>query len=208
MSVGEKIRELRRERGMTGTQLAEKAGLDPSYLSKVEREKAGWSAEGLRAIAHALRTTPAALLDSAYTLKHFAGAYSVPVIDFIGQGMPSSGDLAAAATDAIACDLPDSTGLFAMTVRSGPMEPEFHEGDIVVFRQGLAPLPGDYVAAHHPAEGGTFRRFKDLGTGKDGQRNFALVPLNDDYASYRSDETEWSIVGTLVRHIRDYRKRA
>ena len=39
---------------MTGLQLSMRAGMDQSYLSKLERGKAGYSPEGLEAIAKAL----------------------------------------------------------------------------------------------------------------------------------------------------------
>ena len=39
MTLGERLKELRRERGLTQRQLAEETGVDFSYLSKIENER-------------------------------------------------------------------------------------------------------------------------------------------------------------------------
>ncbi|WP_406676808.1 cupin domain-containing protein [Neomoorella carbonis] len=52
--LGEKIRNLRRERGMSLKDVAEKTGLTSSFLSQVERDLADPSITSLRKIAEAL----------------------------------------------------------------------------------------------------------------------------------------------------------
>lgn len=69
-TFGSKLRELRREQGMTLRQLAELAGVDYTYLSKVETEKVPYtpSAETIRSIARALGLDPMELLSLAKKL--------------------------------------------------------------------------------------------------------------------------------------------
>jgi transcriptional regulator with XRE-family HTH domain len=52
--VGENLRRLRAERGMTRVALAEKAGFDDSYLGKMERGRRGTSGGGYQRLADAL----------------------------------------------------------------------------------------------------------------------------------------------------------
>ncbi len=69
-TFGSKLRELRREKEMTLRQLAELAGVDYTYLSKVETEKVPYtpSADTIRAIARALGVAPMELLTLANKL--------------------------------------------------------------------------------------------------------------------------------------------
>jgi transcriptional regulator with XRE-family HTH domain len=54
MNLGERIKKLRTERGLTQPQLAEAIGIEQSYLSKLENEKSIPSAEIFRAVLQAL----------------------------------------------------------------------------------------------------------------------------------------------------------
>jgi HTH-type transcriptional regulator, competence development regulator len=63
-TFGRKLRELRQEKGMTLRTLAEAAGVDFTYLSKIENDKAGYlpGAETIRGFAQALQVDPIGLL--------------------------------------------------------------------------------------------------------------------------------------------------
>lgn len=206
MTIGERIRILRERRGLNKVQLAGLTGLDRSYLSKLEADKVGWSAEGLHAIARVLGVNTGALIDGVFGEEDPVPAKygMVPVFDLMQPGSPqmSGGNFT---NDKIATyiysDLPRAGELFALIVHGKSMEPTFCEGDLVQFRRGLQPQPGDFVAAASAELGGTFRRLRDLGNGL-----FALAPLNENYATHRSDEGDWKVLGSLVRHIRDYRR--
>src|SRR5260370_23602492 len=56
MKLGRRLRQLRKEKGLTLRSLAEAAGVDFTYLSKIENEKCGYSpgADTIRALATAL----------------------------------------------------------------------------------------------------------------------------------------------------------
>ena len=64
MKFGQRLRELRREKGLTLRGLAEAVGVDFSYLSKIENGKAGYlpGANTIRSLAEALETDALELL--------------------------------------------------------------------------------------------------------------------------------------------------
>lgn len=67
MELGTRMRQLRRERGLTLRTVAEAAGVDQTYLSKIENNKPGFvpGAETVRALALALGADPLELLELA-----------------------------------------------------------------------------------------------------------------------------------------------
>jgi transcriptional regulator with XRE-family HTH domain len=69
-TFGSKLREFRHEKGFTLRQLAEMAGVDFTYLSKVENEKVPYtpSVDTIRAIARAIGVDPMELLTLANKL--------------------------------------------------------------------------------------------------------------------------------------------
>jgi transcriptional regulator with XRE-family HTH domain len=67
---GAKLRELRQEKGMTLRALAEAAGVDFTYLSKIENDRLDYSpgVETIRDLAQALEAEPMELLQLANKL--------------------------------------------------------------------------------------------------------------------------------------------
>lgn len=67
MTVGERLRRLRKEKKLTLRGLAEAAGIDFTYLSKIENAKAGYSpgADTIRALASVLEVDALELLKLA-----------------------------------------------------------------------------------------------------------------------------------------------
>lgn len=67
MELGTRMRQLRRERGMTLRAVAEVAGVNQTYLSKIENNKPGFvpGAETVRALASALGADPLEFLELA-----------------------------------------------------------------------------------------------------------------------------------------------
>jgi transcriptional regulator with XRE-family HTH domain len=64
MMLGKKLRDLRRAKGLTQHELAEKAGVDDTYISKIENDRLPYSpsAETIRLIAKVLDTDALELL--------------------------------------------------------------------------------------------------------------------------------------------------
>ena len=62
--VGNRIRELRKARGLSQEQLAEYADLHPTYIGEIERAETNVSLRTLQKIADALKTNVANLIPS------------------------------------------------------------------------------------------------------------------------------------------------
>jgi transcriptional regulator with XRE-family HTH domain len=61
--VGYRIREIRRQKGLTQEEVAEKANINATYYGKIERGEGNVSLELLAAIAEALSTSLVVLVD-------------------------------------------------------------------------------------------------------------------------------------------------
>jgi len=66
MDIGYRIRELRKKRGFTLNDVAQKAGMQASNLSDIEKGKRDIRTQTLERIAHALRCSPSELIDFEY----------------------------------------------------------------------------------------------------------------------------------------------
>lgn len=91
---------------------------------------------------------------------------------------------------------------FALYVEGDSMTPEFNAGDIIIVDPDISPNPGNYVIARNYSQEATFKKYRPRGRDADGRDVFELVPLNDNYATLRSDQDGAVIIGTVVEHIR------
>jgi transcriptional regulator with XRE-family HTH domain len=98
MELGTRIRQLRLEARLTLRALAERAGVDHTYLSKIENNKPGFEpgAEKIRALASALGADPLELLDLAGKvppeLQHMASSAAGRRFYRCSKGITSSED--------------------------------------------------------------------------------------------------------------------
>lgn len=206
MRIGERIRILREKKKMAGVQLATRAGINQSYLSKLERGLAGFSEEGLEKIARALGTDLAGLFGGGnVTPVILTGAGKIPIVDYTQAGLPA--ELAAThAVEFVLVDTEQTDDLFALTIRGTSMDPPFEEGDLILVSRSTPPRPGDFVVAADGTSEATFRRYKVLKMDEHGKPVFELVPLNGDFPTLHSDELPLAVRGVMVEH-RKYRRK-
>ncbi len=107
----------------------------------------------------------------------------------------------------ISTDLNLGARAFAIVIRGNSMEPEFTEGDLVLIDPDEPLHPGDFVVAKNGEEEATFKKYRPRGFTEDGKEIFELAPLNEDYATMRSDRQSIQIIGTMVEHRRRRRRR-
>ena len=217
-SVGERIRRLRKSLGLTQVKLAQMLGIKAPSVVQWESDKTNLSGENLLNAAKLFGVTPDYILyggeieQSAAPNMEMAqpDIHRIPVISYVQAGVWTApneirecdGNMAYITTD---LDLGDRA--FAIVIRGNSMEPEFTEGDLVLIDPDEPLHPGDFVVAKNGEEEATFKKYRPRGYSEDGKEIFELAPLNDDYATMRSDRQPIQIIGTMVEHRRRRRRR-
>ncbi|TNI81183.1 DNA-binding protein [Aeromonas veronii] len=217
-SVGDRIRRLRKSLGLTQVKLAQMLGIKAPSVVQWESDKTNLSGENLLNAAKLFGVTPDYILyggeieQSAVPNMEMAqpDIHRIPVISYVQAGVWTApneirecdGNMAYITTD---LELGDRA--FAIVIRGNSMEPEFTEGDLVLIDPDEPLHPGDFVVAKNGEEEATFKKYRPRGYSEDGKEIFELAPLNDDYATMRSDRQPIQIIGTMVEHRRRRRRR-
>lgn len=84
MDIGERIRQLRKSRGLTLKELSKKVDISVSFLSDIENDRSQPSLERVRALASGLDTTVSYLLGEGANLASQAGALSQAESKIVG----------------------------------------------------------------------------------------------------------------------------
>jgi SOS-response transcriptional repressor LexA len=212
-TFSERVRNRRKELGLSQIELAKKAGLSQTTISDIERGRNDGSRD-IVDLARALQCSPEHLVNGApidsninLGLKLYPDRRGYPIISAIQAGnwreivdsFPRGG-----ADEYIMASNTYGKHTFALRITGNSMEPEFKEGDVVVIDPDVMPSPGDCVVARNHVEAATFKKYRPRGI-IDGQEVFELVPLNEDYAIMRSDQQPIQIIGTMMEHTR-YRR--
>ncbi|MFM5853088.1 LexA family protein [Aeromonas veronii] len=217
-SVGDRIRRLRKSLGLTQVKLAQMLGIKAPSVVQWESDKTNLSGENLLNAAKLFGVTPDYILyggeieQSAAPNMEMAqpDIHRIPVISYVQAGVWTApneirecdGNMAYITTD---LELGDRA--FAIVIRGNSMEPEFTEGDLVLIDPDEPLHPGDFVVAKNGEEEATFKKYRPRGYSEDGKEIFELAPLNDDYATMRSDRQPIQIIGTMVEHRRRRKRR-
>ena len=99
-----------------------------------------------------------------------------------------------------------SAWAFALDIEGLSMMPEFRPGDRIIVDPEITPNPGDFVVGKNGKAQATFKKYRPRGIDVNGNEVFELVPLNDDYATLRSDTEKLIIIGVMTEHRKKYRR--
>lgn len=221
MDIGQRIKRLRNSIKISQRELERRAKVSQSIVSQLEAgTQKNTSAQNLAALADVLGTTSYFLMtgkhdrrvviDKAFenTSPGHRTLKRIPVLSFVQAGKLSevfdSGENEPLDYVYTAEKVSDRT--FALDVVGDSMNPTFTEGDRLIVDPSIAPRAGDYVIATNDKYEATFKRYKQIGVSSSGAEIFELVPLNEFYASYRSDEVPLRVVGVVVSYSRKVRK--
>ena len=207
--IGEKIRERRTKLGWTVRKVATLAERSPSFISRLERGQTSFGQETIIRVAGAVGLSLEALYRTKRgNIEQAAPDFrTIPVLDYVQAGQWRTVDdrmKDSWISDRIPINLDNPPSLFAMRIAGDSMLPQFKPGDIVVIDPTRTPRPGSFVVATDAAGDATFKMYKDLGVGENGNTVFELVPLNTLYAPIRSDRMPIAIVGVMVEHRQYY----
>lgn len=186
--------ETKSMKAATAAKAAQLYGCNPHWLATGEGEMvpAGGRVE-------ASNVTPAPI-----------GTRRVPLISYVQAGGWTEATDPATVGDGfeyLLTDLELSGSAFALQIEGESMLPQFKPGDRVIVDPEICPHPGDFVVAMNGGHEATFKKYRPRGVDEAGNVVFELVPLNEDFAPMRSDQTPIRIVGTMMEH-RQYRRRA
>lgn len=201
---------------MTINELATQVDSDVGNISRLERDLQGFSPQLLTKIAEALRVPVSELFsDDVSSVSHQnmeiaqPDIHRIPVISYVQAGVwtaPNEISECDGNVAYITTDLELGERAFAIVIKGNSMEPEFTEGDLVLIDPDEPLHPGDFVVARNGEEA-TFKKYRPRGYSEDGKEIFELAPLNDDYATMRSDRQPIQIIGTMVEHRRRRKRR-
>lgn len=127
--IKNRVRELRKQRGLTLDQLAELTGISTGHLSRIERHEKGWSMESLPKIAKALGIDAHHLIDASEAWQE------VPVIGTVGQATlgrilsPENGAESARMRVKVPAVLGD---VIAISVVGSSLYPRYNTGDVII----------------------------------------------------------------------------
>lgn len=207
--MASRLKKIRSEKNLSQRELSRIAGIEQATLSRIERGEMSLLSPHVATLARALGVTVPKLLGIVSNITPSqVGSRRIPIMSYkqIGKSLsftPLAEELEM--TDFVRVDLPHSADTFATRIEGDSMENVFSEGDVVVIDPDIHAQPGDFVVAVDDTGTTTFRRYRDLGVNKDGNRIFELIPLNSLYASLRSDQQFTTIKGVMVEH-RKYRR--
>jgi len=138
------------------------------------------------------------------------GGRPIPVISAVQAGALKDMETPYAPGAGFAIEYVDDENLsrwaFSLELEGESMMPDFRPGDRVIIDPDLAPNPGDFVVAKNGGEQATFKKYRPRGMDLNGNMVFELVPLNNDYATLRSDIDHLIVIGVMVEHRKRYRR--
>lgn len=128
--IRNRVREFRKQRGLTLEQLAEQAGMSVSHLSRIERHEKNWSVDSLPKIAKALGVEPHLLIDASEAWQE------VPVVGTVGQatlGRILPADTNGGNTTRMRVKVPAVLGdVIAISVVGSSLYPRYNTGDVII----------------------------------------------------------------------------
>jgi repressor LexA len=194
MKLGERIRKLREEKGITQAELARRAGLSPQYMCDIELDRANPGLKVLERLASALEVSLGAMLDETLPFSRAEEVVEVPVIGRV----PAGGPVLSEETIIGYLPLPRrfaEEGFICLEVRGDSMEGVgIYDGDHVLVKLQPTAENGQTVVARVEGEV-TVKRFYRVGD------KVRLEPANANYRPIEPGQVE--IIGVVKKVIRD-----
>ncbi len=201
-TFGEFIKEKRKKLKMSLRVVAEKADVTPGHIAYIEKDERKPTLGIAMNILIALNVDMDEFLhETGYSLPK-AEPPRVPLVSWeTANKWHEIQDVFETTTsnEWIECDL-EGMDFFALMVKDDSMEPEFHEGDIVIIDPNLKTKPDDYIIAKDGGSGeATFRQLKKYGN------TFVLHPLNPHHHDKELDRKfEQVVIGKIIEKKKRY----
>ena len=192
MTVGERIKEIRKEKGISQNRLAKKAGIGQSTLSAIESTTQSPGIETIQLLANALRVTPSFLMGEE---EQTHDKKWIPVLGNVVAGLPTEAienfddDWEELSEDM----MNDGFEYFALRIKGDSMSPRMQNGDVVIVRKQSDIETDEIAVVKVDGEDATVKKVRLTDDG------IWLLPSNPAFSPmfYGKDE-EVSILGKVV----------
>lgn len=203
MRLGEYLRERRMRSGLSAKEVGKRAGITDAHVLYIEKNKRKPTFDVLMRTLSALGVLPEDFLkDQGFieTSNVSGKLYRIPVISWVVAGKwrevfdefePGDADVW------IESDV-KGDNIFALRVAGDSMEPEFHEGEVVIVNPHLEAMPNDFVVVKNPEGEATFKQLKKYG------ESWVLHPLNPRYPDIEVNPGEFQVIGRVVKKEKRY----
>ncbi len=207
--MGEYLRERRLKKNLSYRELATYVGLSHTTIKNIEEGKTKPTLDMLYRLCRGLLIDLEDLLRESGYLSNIIpvkregrAVRKVPVISWVMAGkwrevcdsfQPGDAD------EWIETDV-KGQNVFALKVRGDSMEPEFHDGEIIIVNPHVEAQPGDFVVVKNEDNGeATFKQLKKYGD------TWVLHPLNPKYPDIMLKKNfRYRIVGKVVKKEKRY----
>ena len=207
MKMGDRIRQMRTDAGMTQEELAEKLGLQKSAIAKYENGRVeNIKRSTIQKMAELFDRTPSYVMwftdTSGYNSDNITAPVArVPVLGYVAAGIPIEEIEDIVDYEEIPAELlRGGKKYFGLVLRGDSMEPRMYDGDVVIVQKQDDAESGEYVIAAVNGDHATCKRLMKY------RDSIALVSLNSKYdpmifTNEKVQEKPVTILG-VVREIR------
>lgn len=176
MNMGDKIHQLRLEKGLTLEELGNKVGVGKSTVRKWENGIiANMKRDKIILISKALDTTPAYLMGWNEESNESSKAKKINVLGRVAAGIPISAVEDIIDTEEISEAMASKGEYFGLLIKGDSMEPRIYDGDVVIVRQQDDAESGEIVIALVNGNDATCKRLLKYAGG------ISLISLNSKY---------------------------
>lgn len=198
--IGKKIRELRKQKGLTQTQLADELNVEFSNVSKWELGKNDPSKELIAKMAKLFNVSIEYLLgisDNPTPDTLPTATVKIPLLGNIAAGQPIEAVENVEDYVYISEDMSRHGTYFALKVKGNSMEPRIYEGDIAIIRHQGSVNSGEIAAVKVNGDDVTLKKVEYV---KDGVKLIGLNPSFTPlfYTTAECVQKPLSILGKLV----------
>jgi len=214
-SIGAHIREMRELKGWSQRQLAIKADISNTAISRIERDKYNPSIDTLTSIAYALNVNVTSFLNKHQGEDHHDNYYpysafdkikivNIPIVGTVRAGHPiTAEDNIAGYVPMDMSRLQSDKNYYALKITGDSMDEEIEPGSLVICEKTSDVYDGDLAVIGINGSEATIKKIQFVG-----QDDILLMPLskNPSYKPrvYNIIKDEIFILGKIVMSIRSY----
>lgn len=206
-SIGAKIRNARKEAGLTQVELAKKTSLSRSYIGDIEKDRYNPSVATLQAIADATGVPVESILGNSAPAQPPAQkvtryTYRIPVVGRVAAGQPIL-----AQEEIIDYEYIDERlhkcgdQYFGLVVKGSSMEPTIHDGDTIIVRVQKSAESGQIAVVLVDGEDATVKEVKESEDGLTLIGHNATVYTPHFYSREEVEKLPVRIIGRVIQSI-------